>query len=167
MASVSATVTTVVNIPRERFFDWLIPGVFGDRLNEALTDAAGLPGISTTTETTGPWDVPGSKRLIHLTDNNTVREEVTDVDKPSFFAYRVWDFSHPIRFLAKGAGGQWWYTDEGNATHVKWTYTFDARTIFAYPILWPFIKVFWRKYMENAIEGTRKLAEKELGESRE
>lgn len=99
-----------------------MPGVFYNQLETVLKDAAFLPGVASTTDTTGPWDVPGSTRIVHLTDKNTVRETVTAATAPDYFAYEPTECSNPaIRFLVKEARGRWWFIDEGSGTQAKWT----------------------------------------------
>ena len=63
MAKVATTVTATIAAPRKAFYDWLVPGVFYTELDSVLRDEAGLPGVTKTTGTTGPWDTPGSTRI--------------------------------------------------------------------------------------------------------
>ena len=163
MATVSTTVTSRIAAPRRPLFAWLVPGVFFDQLGTVLRNAAGLPGVWRTTGTTGPWDVPGSYRTVHTTDRQSAREEVTAANAPDYFAYKVTDFTQPlIRRLVKEARGQWWFTDDGDGTRAKWTYSFEARSPWALPILVPLIKIAWHRYMRAAMDVTRRRAEREV-----
>lgn len=166
MRQVSTTVTKVIAKPKKPLFAWFIP-VVGDELHTVLKKAAMLPGVERTTNTTGPWDVPGSNRTIHLTDGSTVHEEVTAGDHPTngapgYFAYRVTEFTNPIRFLVKEARGQWWFTDDPGGTHVKWTYSFVARFWPAVLVLLPLVKILWSRYMAAALAETKRRAEAEV-----
>src|SRR5262245_24929917 len=141
MPKVATTVTSPINAPRRPFYKWLVPGVFYNQLQTVLRDAAFLPGVVRTTGTTGPWDVPGSHRTIHLSDGNTVREEVMAADTPDYFAYQVTEFTQPmIRRTVKEARGQWWFTDNGGGTQIKWTYTAESTSWLAMLIVYPVIK---------------------------
>ena len=92
-------------------------GVFYNQLETVLRDAAFLPGVARTSGTTGPWDVAGSTRIVHLTDGTPCRETVKVATAPDYFAYRLTEFSSPmIGMLVKEANGQWWFTDEGSGT---------------------------------------------------
>ena len=168
MAQVATTVVSSIAAPRKPFYKWLIPGVFYDQLHTVLKDAAFLPGVTKTTDTTGPWDVPGSTRIVHLSDRNTVRETVTQATTPDYFAYALTEFSNPvIRLLVKQARGQWWFTDEGSGTHAKWTYTAESRSVLGMVVLVPVIKILWNRYMKAAMKVTKERAEREVkGSSR-
>ena len=163
MASVATTVISSIAAPRKPFYAWLVPGVFYNQLETVLRDAAFLPGVAKTTGTTGPWDVAGSTRIVHLTDGNTCRETVKVATSPDYFAYRLTEFSNPlIGMLVKEANGQWWFTDEGSGTKAKWTYTAESRFFLGMIVLVPVIKILWNRYMKAAMNQTRIRAEAEV-----
>jgi hypothetical protein len=163
MPKVATTVTVTIAAPRAAFYKWLIPGVFLSQLDTVLRDEAGFPGVTVTTGTTGPWDVPGSTRTVHLSDGTFCRETVRAVAAPDYFAYRITDFSSlALRLLVREANGQWWFTDNGAGTHAKWTYTAESRSLLAAPFLVPVIKVFWHRFMRSAIANIKARAEKEV-----
>jgi hypothetical protein len=163
MAKVATTVTATIAAPRKALYEWLVPGVFYDQLDSVLRDEAGLPGVTRTTGTTGPWDVAGSTRIVHLSDGTTCRETVRTCTRPEYFAYRLTEFSsRVIRMLVREANGQWWFTDEGGGTKAKWTYTAEARTPLAMPLLFPVIRIMWHRYMSSAMKNIKARAEKEV-----
>jgi hypothetical protein len=63
----------------------------------------------------------------------------------------------------KGARGQWWFTDEGGGTHVKWTYAVDSRSGLGGLLLIPAVHILWRRYMQAAVAAIKLRAEKEIG----
>jgi hypothetical protein len=163
MARVATTVTATIAAPRAAFYDWLVPRVFLNELDTVLRDEAGFPGVTVTTGTTGPWNVPGSTRTVHLSDGTFCRETVQAAAAPDYFAYRLTDFSSlPLRMLVRQANGQWWFTDDGAGTHAKWTYTAESRWLLTLPLLMPVIKVFWHRFMRSAIGNIKARAEKEV-----
>jgi hypothetical protein len=163
MAKVATTVIATISAPRKAFYEWLVPGVFSNQLETVLRDEAGLPGVTRTTGTTGPWDVAGSTRIVHLSDGTTCRETVRTATRHDYFAYRLTEFSSRIiRMLVREANGQWWFTDEGSGTRAKWTYTAEGRTVLAMPILIPVIRVMWKRYMSSAMKQIKARAEKEV-----
>ena len=167
MARVATTVTSSIAVPRAALYAWLIPGVFLNELDTVLRDEAGFAGVTRTSGTTGPWDVAGSTRIVHLTDGTTCRETVKTSTAPDYFAYRLTEFSsRMVGSLAREATGQWWFTDEGSGTHAKWTYTAESRSILAMPILYPVIRILWRRYMRAAIGRVKARAEKEVMRAR-
>jgi len=166
MAEVATTVVSSIAAQRKPFYTWLVPGVFYSELETVLRDAAFLPGVARTTDTTGPWDKPGSTRIVHLTDGTTVRETVTSATAPDYFAYRLTEFSSAmIRMLVKEARGQWWFTDNGPGLQAKWTYTAVSRNPIATLMLYPVIKILWHRYMTAAMKATRQRAEAEVAGS--
>jgi len=165
MAKVATTVIATIAVPRQALWTWLVPGVFYDQLDSVVRDEAGLPGCTKTTGTTGPWDVPGSTRIVHLSDETTCRETVKVATAPDYFAYRLTEFSsRQVGMLVREAGGQWWFTDEGTGTHVKWTYTAESRNLLAMVLLFPVIRILWNRYMRNSMRVIKTRAEKEIGQ---
>jgi len=164
MAKVATTVTASIDAPRAPFYTWLIPGVFSTELDTVLRDEAGFAGVTRTTGTTGPWNVPGSTRIVHLSDGTTCRETVKAATAPDYFAYRITEFSsRRLRMLVREANGQWWFTDEGAGTHAKWTYTAESRSFLVTPILVPVIKILWNRSMRSTMNRIKTRAEKEVG----
>ena len=163
MVKVATTVTSPIAAPREPFYAWLVPGVFFDQLETILPDSLGSPGVVKTTGTSGPWDVPGSYRTVHLSDGNSAREEVTVADTSEYFAYTVTEFTNPfIRRLVKRAGGRWWFTDDGAGTHAKWVYEFESRSVITAPLLLPIVKILWNRSMKAGMKIIKERAEKEV-----
>jgi hypothetical protein len=164
MAKVATTVEAAIAAPRTAFYAWLVPGVFSNQLETVLRDAASLPGVERTTGTTGPWDVAGSTRIVHLTDGTSCRETVQEATSPDYFAYRLTEFSSPpVAALVKEAVGQWWFTDEGGGTHAKWTYTAESTNDLAIVVLNPVIKILWNHYMTAALGVIKARADAEVG----
>lgn len=163
MPKVATTVTSTIAAPRQALYAWLVPGVFYNQLETVLRDEAGLPGVTRTTGTTGPWDVAGSTRIVHLSDETTCRETVKVATAPDYFAYCLTEFSsRMIGMLVQEANGQWWFTDEGSGTKAKWTYTAEARSVLGMPILFPVIRILWHRYMSAAMKQIKARAEKEV-----
>jgi hypothetical protein len=110
--------------------------------------------VTSTSDQTGPWDVPGSARTVHLADGSTATERVTACTTPSYFAYTVSGFTNPVRFLAGEARGQWWFDvahDDPNATEVRWTYAFEARSRATAAVLAPVVRFAWRGFMRRGL----------------
>lgn len=129
-----------------------------DVLPKVLTGYGPLPAVVSTSGNTGPWDTPGSARVIHLADGSTVREQVTHFDKPGYFAYRVWEFGNPIiRSLATEARGEWTFAAAPGGTQVNWTYTFTAKNGLTALPLSAIAQVLWRGYMDVCLENSIRL----------
>lgn len=129
-----------------------------DVLPKVLTGYGPLPAVVKTSGNTGPWDQPGSARIVHLADQTTVREQVTRYASPEGFAYRVWDFGNPVvRGLASEARGEWTFTPVEGGTKVSWTYTFTAHNVAALLPLSGITQLLWRGYMDVCLENTKRL----------
>jgi hypothetical protein len=164
MARVVTTVRGIVPVAREPFFRWLVPGVFFDELHTVLRDAAGMPGVKKTSGTTGPWDVPGSHRIVHTTDGFQAREEVSAVEAPSYFSYVVTEFTQPLlQRLVREARGQWWFEEGPAGTRMTWTYSFQPTSTFAGAVLLPVVKLLWNRYMRAAMTVATDRAKVEVG----
>ncbi len=139
-----------------------------DVLPKVLTGYGPLPAVVGTSQNTGPWDRPGSARLIHLADGSTVREQVTRYDSPRFFAYRVWEFGNPIvRSLADEARGEWTFVEVPGGTQVSWTYTFIAKNGWAALPLSGITKALWRGYMDVCLDNAVRLMAAQANEARD
>lgn len=163
MVTITTTASSKIAAPRSALYEWLVPGVFDTELDTVLRDEAGFAGVTRTTGTTGPWNVPGSTRIVHQYDGTFSRETVLHATSPHYFAYRLTEFSSPmLRLMAREAGGQWWFTDDGEGTHVKWTYSAEATSILSAPLLAPVLKVLWNRSMRACLERIKTRAETEL-----
>lgn len=107
---IAVTLTTRVDAEIEQVFDFTAAE---DVLPKVLTGYSPfLPAVVSTSGNTGPWDIPGSSRLVHLKDGSRAVEEVTAYERPTYFAYKSSQFTFALRYLAHGAAGQWWFTDD-------------------------------------------------------
>ena len=115
-ARLHVAVTQEIFVPRsiETVFDFVAAE---DVLPKILTGYGLVPGVASTSGISGPWDQPGSHRIVHLANGSTVNEGLTDYNRPSFFAYRVSKPSFALKHLMREARGQFWFvpSDGGNA----------------------------------------------------
>ena len=111
-----------------------------------------LPAVIGTKNQTGAWDAVGQTRTVLLSDGSSAQELLTRYEYPRYFSYTVSGFTGTLRFLTSSADGEWWFTPNTlGKTSIKWRYVFDARSVFAAPILWFVSKVLWRSYMNKAL----------------
>jgi Polyketide cyclase / dehydrase and lipid transport len=134
-------------------FDFIVAE---DVLPKILLGYGPVPRVVGTSGNTGPWDLPGSRRTVHLGDGGTAQEEVTSFSRPDYFAYRVSDFSNRLlRLLAREARGEWWFTATGGGTAIRWRYAFVARSVAVFPLLFAFAHVLWRGYMRVCLDAAQ------------
>ncbi len=154
MPTVAITLETTIRDSLEHVFDFTVAE---DVLPKVLLGYGPLlPAVTSTSDRHGRWDQPGSYRTVHLADGNTSREEVTDYQRPSYFAYKVSNFTVALRYLATKGQGQWWYRSTSEGTSVRWTYTFTSRSVVTYPLLWVFAHWLWRGYMRVCLKATHR-----------
>jgi hypothetical protein len=151
---IAVTLDTRIEAEKSQVFDFIAAeGV----LPVVLTGYSPfLPAVVATSGNTGPWDRPGSSRLVHLKDGRTAVEEVTGYNRPDFFSYRSNKFTFALKYLATGAAGEWWFTTDGAGTKVRWTYTFKAKSWLASMILPIFARFLWSSYMRVCFFNTQK-----------
>lgn len=142
---VSTTVSRRIDEPRDALWARFIPV----KLEDILGKYGPVPAVTGTSGQTGPWDVVGSSRTVHLSDGSSASERVTRVQAPQAFGYTVSGFTNPVRFLAREARGVWVFAEDGE---VRWTYTFVARSVPAALVLAPVVRFAWRGFMRRALD---------------
>lgn len=148
---ITATVEADIDATVARVFDF---SVAEDVLPKVLTGYGLVPGVVGTSGHTGAWDVPGSSRAVHLKGGDTAREEVTEWVRPSYFAYRVSDFTFALKHLATEGRGQWWFEERNGRTHARWTYTFTPKGPVSAVVLRLFVRTQWAGYMRVCMQNT-------------
>ena len=149
MRSFTATVQTEIAAGLTHVFDHIVP----IDLTSIFTGYGPLPAVTGVLDQTDSWDAAGQTRTVTLSDGSSARELLTRYDRPRHFGYTVSDFSGILRFLTVSANGEWWF-DTGpssDATIVKWSYSFNARSPLAAPFLWLITGFLWRGYMNKAL----------------
>jgi hypothetical protein len=146
-----------VEVTRQIFVPGRVEDVFDfvaaeDVLPKILTGYGLVPGVASTSDISGPWDQPGSHRIVHLLDGSTVNEGITAYNRPSYFAYRVSNPSFALKHLMAEARGQFWIAPTEGGTNVTWTYTFQARNRLAKLPLTLFVKTQWKGYMDVCLK---------------
>jgi Polyketide cyclase / dehydrase and lipid transport len=157
-----SAMTYEVSVERKIIIKKDIESVFNfitaeDVLPKVLTGYGPLPGVTHTSEVSGPWDVANSTRIIHLADRSTVREQMLSRKPFESFSYRVWEFGNPIiATLATGANGDWKFKTVPEGTAITWKYTFKAKNALAAIPMSAIAQILWRGYMDVCLENTVK-----------
>ncbi len=128
-----------------------------DVLPKVLTGYGPLPGVTHTSEVSGPWDVANSTRIVHLADRSTVREQMLSRIPFESFSYRVWEVGNPIiATLATSANGDWKFKSVHEGTAVTWKYTFKAKNALTAIPLSVIAQLLFRGYMDVCLANTVK-----------
>jgi Polyketide cyclase / dehydrase and lipid transport len=155
-APIGFTVTRTAAAPVDRLFAEVVAE---DVLPKVLPRYRVIPAVVATRDNTGPWDTPGSTRHLEFADGGSAREQVTEWESPSRFAYRVDEFTSALRHLVTHATGEWDFTSQGQRSQFTWTYTFYPRSAVAARGLGLFLRLFWRGYMRQAADLCVRLAD--------
>lgn len=124
-----------------------------DVLPEVLTGYGIVPAVVSTSYEHGSWGQVGSERTVHLKDGSSVQEQITDLERPNYFAYRILKFDHPIlKRLADYGQGQWFLTETPAGVEVEWRYSFAAKNRLASIPLTAMAQLFWRGYMKVCLD---------------
>lgn len=127
-------------------------------LPELLTGWGPLPAVTGTSEVSGPWSVPGSHRIVHTADGHTICEQVVLFERPRRFAYRLWDFSHPLLGrLADDGSGDWTFAEARQGTRVRWTYAFGTGSRPKAAALSLMAGWLWTGYMDTCLDNARRI----------
>lgn len=144
----STTISIEIEADREKVFTITVPIDL-----PSIFKASGLiPAVIATNPPTGsPWNVPGLERQVLLADGNRVREKLLQVEFPSYFCYKVFDFTNFIGWFALSAIGEWQFKPNEKGTQVTWTYTFCSKNPLFKPLLVAIVEVPFHNYMKQAL----------------
>jgi hypothetical protein len=110
-----------------------------------------LRPVAGSIDQTGAWDAAGQSRTILLSDGSRAHEKLTNYSRPQHFSYIVSGFTGMLRFLTLRARGEWHFEEHSGGTSVRWSYTFEARSVFTFPLLFAVVRPLWQAYMRKAL----------------
>lgn len=147
--SFSATVQTEIDAQQAVVFKYIVP----IDLASIFTGYGPLPSVTGTKKQTGAWDAAGQTRIVTFSDGSSANERLTQYEFPRYFSYTVSGFTGNLGYFTTSANGEWWFdtNPSSGATTIKWHYAFNARSVFAAPVVWLITKTLWRGYMSKAI----------------
>lgn len=110
-----------------------------------------FPPIRDVREQTGAWDAAG--RPASCTHGGaTMREELTSVDPPRSFGYRLCEVTGPMALLVDHVVGEWIFTPAATGTEITWRWDIhpkSPRTAWALPLLGRMWKGYARRALAN------------------
>lgn len=147
MATISVEQSRAIPIELHRAFDRTLPmpltAIFSRRY-------ALLPPVKLVRGQDGVWGQVGQSRTVVTTDGGTMREQLTEVDAPRSFSYRLTDISGPMRPLVDTIDGCWEFASQGTGTLITWRWILHPKGL-GTGILRP-IAAMWRGYAWQALE---------------
>jgi hypothetical protein len=150
LRSASRTLTRELdNVGVECVFDVVVAE---DVLPKVLRRWGPIPGVTGTSGLTGPWDTPGSERLVLLQGGSAARERVLSWERPRRFEYRVDRFSNPLGRLVDHALGTWEFSATERGSRFRWTYSFHARGSLSAAFMKLLTATAWARYMDQCAD---------------
>ncbi|MEV4420058.1 SRPBCC family protein [Patulibacter sp. NPDC049589] len=154
--SVPVTVTATARVSPQRCFDAIVP----IDLAAMMQGYGPLPAVRGTRDQVGPWDTPGSTRVVELADGNELSERIVAVASPEAFHYRVGPMTGPLGRVVDHIDGSFLLSQgPAGSTEVSWTYDFRPRRGAALAVR--ALAPLWRRYAAQSL--ARAVATAEAG----
>ena len=157
--SASTKVTADIEVPRDWFFYWFT----SVDLSRVMHGHGPLPAVTGIRDQTGLMHIPGSSRMLLLSDGSTAIEQTISCDPPNEVIYRLYKLTSFFRFIVSEAQGKIYFGEIGNiGTSVEWQYTFFGRSLVSTLLLKILIPLLWKGFMQSALTESKRLAEAEI-----
>jgi hypothetical protein len=131
----------------EQAFDGVLPMPLEQLFNRRYGP---IPPIKAVDGPAGPWGTAGQERTVRLADGGSMREELTQVDRPHAFGYVLSDVTGPLKPLAARVEGVWSFEPVGTGSRITWAWTVHPASAlgrFAMPV---FARL-WRGYARRSL----------------
>ena len=115
-----------------------------------------VPGVVSISGATGPWNTPGRRRTVHLSDGSSFREEIVQFDRPGengpvgAFRYRVTGYTKMLGRLVSDARADWFYEPAEGGSRIRWVYGFRPMPGRRFIVRW-LIGPIWSSSMRRSM----------------
>jgi polyketide cyclase/dehydrase/lipid transport protein len=109
-----------------------------------------FPAVKEVRDQTGAWDAAGQTRTVLLAGGGSTREELTGVDPPRSFSYRLSDPTGPMALLVDHVVGDWIFAPVGGGTEITWRWDIHPRSPLTSWAL-PLFARMWKGYARHAL----------------
>jgi Polyketide cyclase / dehydrase and lipid transport len=112
-----------------------------------------LPAIREVRDQVGVWGAGGvgSTRTIVLADGGTMRETLTELDRPRAFGYDISEITGPMKALARTLHGRWAFEPAGTGVRITWSWDVEPRNAVGARLERVFRRL-WTGYARQAFE---------------
>ncbi len=110
-----------------------------------------IPPVREVREQTGAWDGVGQTRTVRLAGGASMREELTSVDPPRSFGYRLTKIRGPMALLVDHVVGEWIFAPAAGGTEITWRWDIYPRSALTSWALPTFGRI-WKGYARRALE---------------
>lgn len=117
-----------------------------------------IPPIKEVLGQTGAWEAVGQTRIVRLVGGGSMTEELTSVDSPRSFGYRLTEVTGPMAPLVRFVEGRWQFTPTATGTTVTWRWVIHPRSALAAPAM-PVLGRLWKGYARRALDQLATLLE--------
>jgi hypothetical protein len=137
----------VIPLPVEQAFHRTLPAP----LPEIFSRWHGpFPPIKEVHDQTGAWDAAGQTRTVVLAGGASTREELTSVDAPRSFGYRLSNATGPMALLVDHVLGEWIFTPAPGGTEITWRWDIHPRSALSALAL-PVFGRLWQGYARHTL----------------
>jgi hypothetical protein len=109
-----------------------------------------FPPVKEVREQTGAWDAVGQTRTVVLAGGGSTREELTRVDPPQAFGYRLTEITGPMALVVDHVLGEWIFTPAAGGTEVTWRWDIHSKSPLTSWLL-PLFGRMWKGYAQQAL----------------
>jgi hypothetical protein len=99
----------------------------------------------------GEWATVGQTRTVRQVGGGSLREELTNIDAPRTFGYRLTDIKGPLAPLVDHIDGQWRFEPAGTGTNVTWQWTVHPKGKLG-ALAMPTFERLWCGYARQGLE---------------
>ncbi|HEX5145033.1 MAG TPA: SRPBCC family protein [Mycobacterium sp.] len=107
--------------------------------------------VTAVRDQSGEWGSVGQSRTVVQAGGTTLREELTRVDAPDVFGYRLSEVRGPLAPLVDHVEGEWQFDPVGTGTQVTWRWTVYPKSAVAALALPVFARI-WQGFARQALE---------------
>jgi hypothetical protein len=137
----------VIPVPAEQAFHRTLPAP----LPEIFRRWHGpFPPVKEVREQTGAWDSAGQTRTVLPVGGGSTCEELTSVDPPQAFGYRLTNVTGPMALLVDHVLGEWIFTPAAGGTEVTWRWDIHSKSPLTSWAL-PLFGRMWKGYARQAL----------------
>jgi hypothetical protein len=138
----------MVNCTKETAYKYISGS---SELPDWLIKSGPVDGVKDVEIIDGPYSRVGATRKVIFADGDTIREELLTYNPFTYYDYSVTAFSDFLHKLTDAAFGQFWFEQSDGQTKITWVYSYTYKNIFSRLILWLFNQLFFKKFMQNAL----------------
>ncbi len=112
-----------------------------------------IPPVAEVRGQQGAWGTAGQTREIVFRGVGGMHEELTSVDAPHSFGYRIAGITGPLGVLVDSAEGEWTFAPSGAgsmSTTVTWHWNIHAASALTARLL-PVVGLLWRGYARQSL----------------